>query len=134
MVEVPSVKVRPGAHGTFLKKAREFGRSMEHALASGDYSAAASHASHCVICACDALLAFHKGIRSRAKDHGAVVRLIETTGLEGVREKADQAEFVLSLKQVAEYDERVVGPLDAAEAAKRARRFLDWVEANTSKR
>jgi len=62
-----------------------------------------------------------------------VVRLIETTGLEGVRGRADQAEFVLALKQVAEYDDRDIRPGDAADAVKRARRFLEWVETNTAR-
>jgi HEPN domain-containing protein len=124
------VAVRAGAHRTYLKKAQEFARAMERDLEGGDLNAAASAASHSVISACDALLARHRGVRSRARDHGAVLRLIETTGLEGVRRKADQAEFVLSLKQVAEYDDRDIPAADAAEAVKRARRFLEWVEAN----
>ena len=130
MAEVPSVPVRAGAHRSYLKKAQEFARAMERALEAGDYNAASSAASHCVISACDALLARHKGVRSRGRDHGAVVRLIEATGLDGARGRADQAEFVLALKQVAEYDDRDIRPADAVEAVKRARRFLAWVEAS----
>lgn len=102
---------------------------MERAIEAGDPNAAASAASHCVISASDALLARHKRIRSRARDHAAVIRLIETTGLEGVRERADQVEKVLALKQVAEYDDREVRRAEAEDAVKRAKRFLEWVES-----
>jgi HEPN domain-containing protein len=124
--DVPTVASRPGAHRIFLKKAQEFARAMERAFEVGDYNAAASAASHCAISACDALLARHKGLRSRARDHGAVVRLIETIGLEGAEQRANQLERVLSVKQFAEYDDRDVRKADAAEAVKRAKRFLDW--------
>lgn len=129
MADVPSVAVGPAAYRTFLKKAREFARMMERAIEAGDLNAAASAASHCVISASDALLARHKRIRSRARDHGSVIRLIETIELEGVRDRADQVEKVLALKQLAEYDDREVRRGEAEDAVKRASRFLEWVES-----
>ncbi|HKZ60387.1 MAG TPA: HEPN domain-containing protein [Candidatus Thermoplasmatota archaeon] len=129
MVDEPTVKVRPGGDQFFLRKARGFARSMELTLAAGEFNGAASAASHCVISAADALLAKTKGVRSRARDHGAVVRLVGRSGAAGAREKAAQMEGVLSLKHVAEYDDRDVSPKEAQEAVLKARRFLGWVEA-----
>ena len=129
MAEVRSAAVRAGAHRLFLKKAQEFARSMDRDLEGGDFHSAASAASHCVICACDAVLARHKGIRSRSQDHGAVLGLLGTVGLEGLSARVNQAGFVLSLKQVAECGDHEISAADAKEAVKRARRFLEWVEA-----
>ncbi len=128
MADVPTVAVGPAAYQTYLRKAREFARMMERATEAGDLNAAASAASHCVISAADAMLARHKRVRSRARDHGAVIRLIETIEIEGIRGRADQVEKVLALKQVAEYDDREVRRGEAEDAVKRARRFLEWVE------
>jgi HEPN domain-containing protein len=133
VADVPSVAVGPAAFRVFLKKSREFARGMDAALAGGDFNAAASAASHCVISAADALLARHKRIRSKARDHAAVIRLVETTGVDGVRERADRVERVLALKQVAEYDDRDVRRAEAEDAVKRARRFLEWVESQVGK-
>lgn len=129
MPDPGTVPVRAGAERTFLKKSREFARGMEGGLAAGDANQAASDAAHCVICACDALMARRRGVRSRAKDHSAVVDLVAELELPAAREKAAQAAEVISLKHVAEYDDREVLLKDAERAVKQARRFLEWVEA-----
>ena len=130
MPEVPSVSVGPAAYRTFRKKAREFARSMHRALEAGDNNAAASAASHCVICACDALLARHRRIRSRAHDHAAALRLVEESGMAGARERVDKVHAVISLKHVAEYADREVRRGEAEDAVKRAKRFFEWAEEN----
>ncbi len=133
MAEGPTVKVRAGADQFFLRKAQGFARSMEMLLEAQELNGAASAASHCVISAADALVAHSKGVRSRARDHGAAVRLVEGSGAPGARDKAGQMEGVLSLKHVAEYDDRDVTPKEAQQAVLQARRFLHWVEAQLIK-
>src|SRR6266850_1665285 len=96
--DLPTVPVRRGSQTLFLRKAREFARQMERAFEAGDLNVAASSASHCVISAADALLAHEKGVRSRAKDHGVVVRLVSAAAIPGAAEKAAQVEEVLALK------------------------------------
>jgi HEPN domain-containing protein len=128
MRDVPTAGVGPAAFRVFRKKARQFAETMEAALEAGNPDAAASAASHCAISTCDALLAAHRGLRSRERDHAAVLRLVETTGLPGIRERARRLETVLALKQVAEYDDTEVSINDASTAVKQARRFLDWAE------
>lgn len=133
MADLPTVPVRRGSEKLFLRKAREFARQMERALEAGDLNVAASSASHCVISAADALLAHEKGVRSRAKDHGVVVRLVSAAAIPGAAEKAAQVEEVLALKHVAEYDDRDVTKGEAERAVKKAARFLEWVEKSVER-
>lgn len=127
MVDRSTVAVRPEARLLFLKKASDFARAMDLALEEMSFDVAASAASHCVISAADALLANERGVRSRAKEHGAVVALISGLEIPGAGERAALVEGVLALKHVAEYDDRHVTKSEATDAVKRARRFLDWV-------
>jgi HEPN domain-containing protein len=103
---------------------------MEGALKDGQADLALSTAAHCVIAACDAILAFNMHRRSIASDHSRVAGMIEELELPGAPQKARQIEFVLSLMSAGEYDDREVTSAEVEKAVKMARRVLDWAEEN----
>lgn len=62
MAKPPTIPTRPGGHERFMRRAREFSFGMQAALEDGHPDLALSTAAHCVIAACDAILA--KKVRS----------------------------------------------------------------------
>ena len=129
MGKPPTVPTRPGGHERFIRRARAFAFGMQAALREGHPDLALSAAAHCVIAACDAILAKKTGRRSIARDHSSVAGLIEGLPLPGVAQKARQVEFVLSLKSAGEYEERDLSAEEVEKAVAMAKRVLEWVEA-----
>lgn len=110
----------------FLRKAAEFARSMDSAIAVKDWNAASSAAAHSVTSASDALVAYHLGLRCKGQDHRDVIRLLETIPSIGGKDHRAQILEVLDLRLVAEYHDRGVTEVEARKAAKQAGRTLAW--------
>jgi HEPN domain-containing protein len=114
----------------YLGKAEEFQQAAETALKRGDHNAAAANAAHAVISGCDALVAFHLGLRCKGEDHREVVQLIRRTPAGDTRDKERQIFLVFDSKRVAEYEDRDVSEEEAILATSSAKRILDWVRSN----
>ncbi len=117
------------AAGNYLKKAREFEASMETALEERHWNAAALSAVHAAISAGDALLAAFVGIRPAEQDHRQIVTLLaDHLGRDG-EQAARHVQRVIGLKNLVEYEERLVKEADAAQMAEHVRRLLVLVES-----
>ncbi len=102
--------------GNYLKKASEFIKSAEHSMVEKDYNSAASNAVHCFISLVDALTTAKLGLRHSGERHEDAVKLINMVNGIG-RDTADKISkkyaAVLRIKNMAEYEERLVKPNDA---------------------
>ncbi|MBI4371211.1 MAG: HEPN domain-containing protein [Elusimicrobia bacterium] len=104
-------------------------RAAEAASGSGDWDAVGLNAVHSAISAADALLVYHGGVRSAGESHYDAVGLLEQhVHDDGIRSKTRTLSKILAYKNLAAYEDREVSESEAREAAKLARRFLDWVE------
>lgn len=114
---------RDGAR-VYLRKAREFLRAAQHALAAEDWNAAALNAIHAGISANDAFLVWRFGLRSAGTDHlDAVDLLLRQAG----RATAREAETLLRLlrdKSVVEYSPKAVRAPETRVAVLRAERLV----------
>ena len=114
----------------YLKKAEECRQAMDDAYGRENWNAAVINAIHCAISAADALTVFFKGIRHAGEKHEDVIALLQTISLEQdvLKMKTKQLSRLLSIKNVAEYEERLMSKKDANSAIKDAERFLQWVK------
>jgi uncharacterized protein (UPF0332 family) len=115
----------------FMKKAEENTDSAENSLKSGRYNAAAVSAVHGAISAADALCAFSLAKRSASETHKDAAALIMMTKFSketNVR-IAKLFESIISIKNMAEYEQRLVKPKDAEIAVREAVDLLSAVKA-----
>ena len=114
----------------FLKKADEFHEMMQQSLMKEKWNAAGLNAIHTGISANDALLTFHFGLRSISPKHDDAVKLlISMMKRDDVEIKAKHLRRIISVKNLVEYDGRLLSRSEAESLAKHAERFLDWVRS-----
>jgi HEPN domain-containing protein len=111
----------------YLQKAEDFGVAMRASLEECAWHGATVTAVHCVISACDAVCVHALGERSRGESHDQLTLLLKRVGV--AVEQIRQVAAVLQMKNVAEYDARVILPDAARDAVKRAERVLGWARA-----
>jgi HEPN domain-containing protein len=121
--------VPKAAYANFLKKARECFHAAEKALAEKEWNAAAINAIHCSICACDAMCVYFLGKRHSGESHNDAVAVFKTIkSSEEFKTNANRLLRILRMKNMAEYEERLVYPSEAEKIHKDCERFLRFVE------
>ncbi len=119
-------RVDKARYSVYLRRARNFASLLETAYSGRNWDGTGLAAVHCVISACDALVVYRLGLRSRAQDHGGLIPLLIRAQMpESV---VGQVREVLAIKNRVEYEARDFGAGEAAEAAKGAKRVLAGVE------
>ncbi len=114
----------------FLKKADEFFEIMQESLKKEKWNAAGLNAIHTGISANDALLTFHFGLRSISPKHDDAVKLlISMMNRDDTEIKAKHLRRLISVKNLVEYDGRLLSGREAESLAKHAERFLVWVRS-----
>lgn len=110
----------------FLKKADEFYEMMRQSLMKEKWNASGLNATHTGISANDALLTFHFGLRSISPKHDDAVKLlISMMKRDDIETKAKHLRRLISVKNLVEYDGRLLSRSEAESLAKHAERFLD---------
>ena len=130
MAPVRTERFPKARFGVFAGKAEEFSWSMRSALSAGKPNAAASAAVHCVTNACDALVAYHLGLRCKGQDHREIVSLLTGLPIPSVSDHSRQVLSVLDIKAAAEYEGRDITLAEARAATDRADRVLQWARQN----
>jgi hypothetical protein len=106
-------------------------RAAAQSSARGDWNAAAICAIHSCISACDALCAHALGVRHSGEHHSDAVSLMQSIkpGDERYRANAARLRHVINIKNMAEYEERLVFRKEAEKAIKDCERFLAFVRS-----
>jgi len=128
MVKFNTRSTKIGAEKSFFVKAEDFLESAKEAV--NDHSnASAALAVHAVISACDAICAKFLQRRHAGSDHMQAVEMLNELPIDKdeVKPKVRQASRVLSKKNLAEYEDRIIGSEEALSMIKDAERFLAWV-------
>ena len=121
-------------HQNYLKKAEEFLDSAKTAYSKNQLNSSVANSVHAAISGSDALLVFFKEVRSAGETHEDVITLLKTLGLDPqeVNSKIKQLQRLLQIKNIAEYEEKLMSEQDAENCVKDAERFLDWVKQKLS--
>jgi hypothetical protein len=121
------------AYFNYLRKADEFHKSMRENYEKRRWNATVANAVHCAISCCDALTAFYLGFRHAGERHLDAVGLLRKIDLDRKELDDNIRHFtsLVSVKNLAEYEDRLINARDAAKARKSCERFYNWVREKT---
>jgi HEPN domain-containing protein len=115
-------------HVNYLRKSNECFRAAKESFSRGDWNAAAICAIHSCIAASDAICIYFLGKRHSGQNHGDAVVLLGTikSGDEEAKNNANRLRKILAVKNMAEYEERLMRRPDAEKLIKDTERFLSF--------
>ncbi len=127
----PKIKTQDVArnlHVNYLRKSKECFRAAKESFSKGDWNAASICAIHSCIAASDAICIYFLGKRHSGQNHTDAVMLLGTTksGDEEAKNNANRLRKILAIKNIAEYEERLMRRADAEKVMKDAERFLAY--------
>lgn len=109
-----------------LAKAVEFSEGAQAMMDAGRPNSAALAAIHAGIAAADAVLIASAGVRSSARDHSAVIPLLESRIDDFGSTQRRQLMGLLKMKNTVAYEDRLVTDLEARQLVDQARRLTKW--------
>lgn len=127
---IKTVPVHRSDYVNHLKKAAEFHEVMLEGLSKGKWNAVGLNAIHAGISAADALLVFSHGIRSASPKHDDVIKLLTSLiSHKEIKEKSSHLRNLIYMKNIVEYEVRLIDKGEALSLSKHASRFLEWVRS-----
>lgn len=131
---VPSFKTRDVAKSlyvNYLKRAEECFSAAKNSFELEQWNASAINSIHSVIAACDAMCVYFLGKRSAGDSHNDAVGLFKSIEIEKDEEintNANRIIRILRVKNMAEYEERLVYKSEAEKSLQDCERFFDFVK------
>jgi HEPN domain-containing protein len=134
-MKIKTVPVSRNLYSNYIIKADEFMAAAQRSFFEEEWNAAAAGAIHSAISAVDALCVYFLGIRHAGEKHDDAVNLFKTIKIEKeeLDKNARRISRVLSYKNMAEYEERLVYKSEAENALKDAERILSFVKSKLPK-
>lgn len=121
--------VQKSLHTNYLQRAKECSHAAKTSLENQEWTAATISAIHACIAGCDAMCVFYLGKRHAGENHNdAVVLLKSIKDTDQMNANAKRLSRIVSVKSMAEYEERLVYRSEAENALKDCERFLDFVQ------
>jgi hypothetical protein len=133
--EVRTRSVDKKTYKNYLKKAGEFHKSMQENYDCGRWNATVADAVHCEISCCDAVTSFYLGFRHAGERHLDALELLKRIDLDKkeLNNKIKHFISLVSVKNLAEYEDRLMNAKDAATDKKACDRFYSWVIERTGR-
>ena len=117
-------------YANYLKKSAEFHEAMQESLSKGKWNAVGLNAIHTGISAADALLVFFHGVRSTSPKHDDIIKLMTSLILhKETSSNASHLRNLIGMKNIVEYDVRLIDKHEALLLSKHATRFFEWVRS-----
>lgn len=114
----------------FMQKSSECFKAAQWCLESEDWNATAINSIHSTISACDALCVFSLGKRHSGENHNGAVTLFNSIkNTDEFNKNANRINKILRMKNMAEYEERLVYQKEAETIFKDCERFLGFVKS-----
>jgi len=131
MVSKPTTRdVQKSLYVNFLKRAEECMHAAQTSFSNQEWNAAAINAIHSCIAACDAMCVYFLGKRHAGEGHEEVINLFMTIkgGNEEIKTNANRILRILRIKNMAEYEERLLYRPEAEKVLKDCERFFEFVK------
>ena len=113
----------------YLRRAEECLRAAENSFNNQDWNAVSINTIHACIAACDAMCVYFLGKRHAGENHNDAVALFKMIkSSEEINVNANRITRILRIKNMAEYEERLVYKSEAAKALKDCERFFEYVK------
>src|SRR5574341_779490 len=121
---------RIGSDKIYLTKARDFLEGARMLAEKENWNSSAVLSVHAVISACDAVCARFLQLRHGGADHMQAIELLNNLPIERseIESKIKQARRVISLKNAAEYEDKLIKQSDAHEMLRDVERLVEWAE------
>ena len=120
--------VPKAAYANYLKKAEECLHAARSSVDTEEWNAAAINAIHCCISTCDAMCVYFLGKRHFGEDHNDAAKLFKSIKEnEEINTNANRIIRILRIKNMAEYEERLVRRAEAEAILKDCERFFEYV-------
>lgn len=121
-------------YSNYLKRSEECFHAAKNSFGIHEWNAAVISAIHSCIAACDAICIYFLGKRHTGESHNDAVSLFKTikSGDEEINTNANRITRILSIKNMAEYEERLVYKSEAEKVFKDCERFFEYVARKLS--
>ncbi|MBA7553473.1 hypothetical protein ES705_46065 [subsurface metagenome] len=122
--------VAKSLYTNYLKRAEECFHAAKNSFAIQEWNATAINAIHSCIAACDAICVYFLGKRHAGESHEDAVNLFKIIkgGGKEINTNANRISRILRIKNMAEYEERLVYRYEAEKVLKDCKRFLEYVK------
>ena len=128
--EIKTTRIPKSDSINYLKKAQEFLFMAQDSLVKEKWNAAGLNAIHAGISSADALLVFLHGVRSISPKHDDILKLLSSlVRHKALEENINHLRQLISMKNIVEYDQRLISRNEAVNLSKHAERFLAWVKS-----
>ena len=113
----------------YLKRAEECFNAAQNSSKNQEWNAATISAIHSCISACDAMCVYFLGKRPSGQSHNDAVTLFSTIdNTEEISTNANRISRILGIKNMAEYEERLIFRAESEKVLKDCERFLAYVK------
>lgn len=127
---IKTAAVSKSDYSNYLKKSAEFHETMQECLSRGKWNAVGLNAIHAGISAADALLVFFHGMRSTSPKHDDIIKLvISLISHRDTQSNVSHLRNLIGMKNIVEYEVRLMDKQEALLLSKHATRFLEWVKS-----
>jgi len=127
---IKTAAVHKSDYSNYVKKAEEFYGAMQDSLSKGKWNVVGLNAIHAGISAADALLVFFHGVRSTSPKHDDIIKLITSLiSHKDIKNHASHLRSLIYMKNIVEYEVRLIGRDEALVLSKHASCFLEWVRS-----
>lgn len=128
--KIKTTNVPKSDYRNYLKKAREFLSTAQDSLIKGKWNSAGLNAIHSAISMADAFLVFMHGVRSTSPKHDDIIRLFSSlVKHKDAEENINHLRNLIGMKNIVEYEQRLINQTEAYGLFKHAQRFFGWVRS-----
>lgn len=122
-------------YANYLKRAEECFHAATASFNAQEWNAATINAIHACIAGCDAMCVYFLGKRHAGENHNEAAALFQTIKPddETLNTNANRIARILSIKNIAEYEDRLVFRAEAEKVVKNCKSFLEYVKVKLPK-
>lgn len=127
--------VEKSLYTNYLKRAEECYHAAKNSFESQEWNSATISAIHACIAASDAMCIYFLGKRNASESHNEAAALFKTIKAddEEINTNTNRISRILSIKNIAEYEDRLVFRTEAEKVLKDCERFLEYVKTKLPK-
>jgi uncharacterized protein (UPF0332 family) len=127
--------VEKALYVNYLKRAEECYHAAKNSFEAEEWNAATISAIHACIAASDAMCIYFLGKRNASENHNEATALFKTIKAddEEINTNANRISRTLDIKNMAEYEDRLVFKTEAEKILKDCERFFEYVKTKLPK-
>jgi uncharacterized protein (UPF0332 family) len=127
-------RVEKSFYSNFMQRAEECFHAAQYSFDNKEWTAAVISVIHATIAACDAMCVYFLGYRSSGESHNESIMLFKTIrNSKEISTNANRIAQIIRIKNIAEYEKRLIFKSEAERIMKDCRRFLEFTRKELPK-